>query len=37
MKLIYQINDMKHDVKLVSQMVNYYDYYSTSLPCDMPH
>jgi len=37
MKLIHQINDMNHDAKLVSQVMRCCDYYSTSLPCGIPH
>jgi hypothetical protein len=37
MILIHQINDMNHDVKLVSQIMKCCDYESTSLPCGMPH
>jgi hypothetical protein len=36
MKLIHQINDMNHDVKLVSQIMKCCDYWLTLLPCGMP-
>jgi hypothetical protein len=35
MILIHQINDFKHDVKLVSQIMKCCDYYSTFVPCSM--
>jgi hypothetical protein len=37
MRLIHQINDMNHDVKLMSQVMKCCDYYLTLLPCDMPY
>jgi hypothetical protein len=32
----FQINDMNHDVKLMSQVMRCCDYKSTLLPCGMP-
>jgi hypothetical protein len=36
MRLIHQINDMNHDLKLMSQVMKCCNYQSTLLPCGMP-